>query len=1323
MRSKRFLSSLAAVVVAICCELCLPFAGAQIAPGVFPGIKPVTIQLPSQEQAKSRAVRKGPVTPGELALKAAQKKLSKSHPRVSPPLSSGNSIFVAALDYDSVGQNTRSVAAADINNDGKIDLVTADSCDSNCTTGLVSVLLGNGDGTFQTAVSYNAGGIGTNAVALADVNGDGKLDLVVASNCASNNNCNNGVVSVLLGNGDGTFQSAVTYNSSGEDTISIAIADVNGDSKPDLIVANNCANNNCNNGSVNVFLGNGDGTFQPAVAYNSGGQSANFVAVGDLNGDGKPDLAVANQCLSNSNCNNGVVSVLLGNGDGTFNSAVNYTATGAYSNSIAIADLNGDGHPDLAVGSECNNPNQCSIGSVSIFLGNGDGTFQAAVDYASGGEYAAGVALADINGDGKLDLLVANQIDGNGNWMDGSVAGVLLGNGDGTFQPAASYSSGDVEGSSIVVADANGDGKPDLLMANACADNYNCYTGAVSVFVGNGDGTLRAGVDYNVNGWVSFSVATADVNGDGKPDLLVANQCTSNNSCGNGTVSVLLGNGDGTFQPGVSYNSGDQDTFTVAAVDVNGDGKLDLVLVNECTSNCSSGSVSVLLGNGDGTFQTAVTYSSGALYSYSLAVGDVNGDGFPDLIVSSQCNNNNSCSNGVVSVLLGNGDGTFQTAVPYNSGATETFSVAMADVNGDGKLDLVAASQCVNNNSCSNGVVSVLLGNGDGTFQTPVLYNSGGLYAYTVAIGDLNGDGHPDLVVTNQCGNSNSCATGSVGVLLGNGDGTFQTATTTTTPVIGNLQTVVLADFNGDHKLDMATGAGNTLLLGNGDGSFQSPIALGASGAGIAVGDLNRDGRPDLAVGGVTVLLNISNGFVFPTTTVVASSVNPSAFGESVTFTATVTAQVNGTPTGTVTFSDGSTTLGQEPVSAGTATYSSASLAIGSHSITAAYSGDSNFTGNTSTALSQVVQKASTTTALSASANPSAFGASVTFTATVTPQASGMPTGTVTFSDGSTTLGQATVSGGTATYTTATLATGSHSISATYSGDSNFTGSTATVLSQVVQQANTTIALNAPSSANVNQSIALAANVASGTSGVPTGTVNFLDGSTQIGSGSLNGSGVATFSTSTLAAGTHSITAVYGGDSNFTGSTSTAASIVVIASGFSLSSSALSPASVAPGGSGQSTITITPAGGFNPSTVNLTCSVSPVVNPAVTCSSGTISVTGGKGTATLTVSTTASRATLASAAGRGSSLVALALLIPGLSLCGTGLNKPNRRKLLAFGVVFLVLTGCIFETACAGASQSVTTTPGTPAGTYTVTVTGGASGMPQQTTSVALTVQ
>jgi hypothetical protein len=1176
-------------------------------------------------------MRRGPETPADLALKARKQKLSKAHP-FGGGSSLSNSIFLAALDFNSAGSSTRSVAAGDLNGDGKIDLVLADECNSNnnCSNGAVSVLLGAGDGTFQTAVSYNAGGLYSASVAMGDVNNDGKLDVIVASNCDSNN-CSNGIVSVLLGNGDGTLQTPVSYNSGGQGSQYAAIADVNGDGKPDLLVANNClSNNDCSTGSVSVLLGNGDGTFQTAVSYSSTGQGAFYVAVQDLNGDGKPDMVVVNDCADN-NCSNGSASVLLGNGDGTFQLAVSYNSGGLGAISVTVADVNGDGKPDAVVANVCSANSDCSHGLVSVLFGNGDGTFQPAVSYNSGGEYARSVAVADINGDGKADLVVANQTDSDGNWMDGSVTTTLLGNGDGTFQPAVSYASGDYDGSSIVVVDVNGDGKSDVVMANACVDNYSCSTGGVSVLLGNGDGTLRGGVDYDSGAWSSYSVATADVNGDGKLDLLIASQCNQPNNCSNGAASVLLGNGDGTFQPAVAYNSGGQNASSILSADVNGDGKLDLLVGNNCAdNNCSSGSVSVLLGNGDGTFETAVSYGSSGLYPYSLAIGDVNGDGKPDLIAANECADNN-CTNGSISVLLGNGDGTFQTAVTYNSGTLYSFSVAVSDVNGDGKPDLLVANECVDNNNCANGTVGILLGNGDGTFQPAVDYSSGGVYAFAIAVGDVNGDGKPDVVLSNQCTDNNNCTNGSIAVLLGNGDGTFQPAAAFVTPVLGNIQSLVLADFNGDHKLDVASGVGNIILLGNGDGTFQSPISLGASGSGITAGDFNGDGRPDLAVGAVSILLNISGGFVFPTSTTVASTANPSAFGESVNFTATVTAQTSGTPTGTVTFSDGNTTLGQATLTNGTASYSTSALSTGSHSITASYSGDSNFTASVSTALSQVVQKAATTTTLSA----------------------------------------------------------------------------------------------APGTANVNQSVALTATVTPGNSGVPTGPVSFLDGVTQIGSASLNGSGLATFSTSTLAAGTHSITAVYGGDSNLNGSTSTASSVVVAATAFSLSSSALSPSSVIAGSSAQSTITITPVGGLSPSTVNLACSVTPVVTPAATCSLGAVAVSGATGSAVLTVGTTGARAALApQSAGRNSSrLLALALLIPGLFLCGTGIGGSNRRKLFAIAIIFLVLTGCMLQTACSGVSSSAGThSAGTPAGTYSVTVTGSATGM-QQTTTVSLTVQ
>jgi uncharacterized protein (DUF2141 family) len=346
------------------------------------------------------------------------------------------------------------------------------------------------------------------------------------------------------------------------------------------------------------------------------------------------------------------------------------------------------------------------------------------------------------------------------------VVSVLLGNGDGTYQTAVPYASGGYYSDSVAVADVNGDGKPDLLVASWCISSA-CNNGAVSVLLGNGDGTFQTAVPYATDAYEAESVAVADVNGDGKPDLLVANYCDIS-TCTNGTVSVLLGNGDGTFQTAVPYVSGGYYAVSVAVADVNGDGKPDLLVENYRVSEFQGpGMVGVLLGNGDGTFQTAVTYGSGAYYGYAVAVADVNGDGKPDLVAANECNPSN-CYFGTVGILLGNGDGTFQAAVTYSSEGYLTDSVAVADVNGDGKLDLVVANQCTLPNDCltQNGTVSVLLGNGDGTFQEAVSYPSGGYYASSVAVADVNADGKPDLVVASEFASSNYTTYGTAGVLI-----------------------------------------------------------------------------------------------------------------------------------------------------------------------------------------------------------------------------------------------------------------------------------------------------------------------------------------------------------------------------------------------------------------------------------------------------------------------------------------------------------------------------------------------------------------------------
>jgi len=1042
-----------------------------------------------------------------------------------------SNIFLEAPSYGSGGHYATSAAAADVNGDGKPDLLVASECVSstNCNNGVVGILLGNGDGTFQAAQTYDSGGLYAFSIAVANVNGDGKPDLLVANQCADVS-CGTGSAGVLLGNGDGTFQAPQSYNSGGQGAISIAVADVNGDSKPDLVMANQCVNSiNCNNSVLGVLLGNGDGSFQAAQSYNSGGLYGFSTAVADVNGDGKPDLLVATECVSISSCTNGGVGVLLGNGNGTFQPVQTYNSGGQQTRSIAVADVNGDGKPDLLVVNECSS---CTNGGVGILLGNGNGTFQPAQNYNSGGQQASSIAVADVNGDGRPDLLVANQC---GDLNCNGSAGILLGNGDGSFQAVLNFASDGLNPFSLVVADVNGDGNPDLLVTNECGD-ASCGSGSVAVLLGKGDGTLKAAPIYNSGGQYAFSIATADVNRDGKTDLLVVNDC-ADVSCGSGSAAVLLGNGDGTFQAPWTYNSGGQNAFSMAVGDINGDGKPDLVVANECGSsgNCNSGgSVGFLLGNGNGTFQTAKAYGSGGQAASAIGVADVNGDGKLDVLVVNECVSSANCTNGGVGVLLGNGDGTVQTVQTYNSGGNGSLSIAVSDVNGDGKPDVLVTDQCITSGACQNGGgVGVLLGNGDGTFQLAKTFNSGGLYTSCIAVGDLNSDGKPDVVVSGS---------GVVGMLLGNGDGTFQAAQVTAVPgTFSEMSQIALADFDGDGKLDAAIGNGSALLLGNGDGTFQNPLYLGAGGHGAAVGDFNHDGAPDLAVGGITILLNITPRPTATTVTSVASSLNPSGYGQQVTFTASVTPIGGGTPIGSVTFTDGGNSLGVVNLAGGTASLVS-TLAAGPHSVIASYSGDSNFNPSTSSALPQNVNKATTATALTSSLNPSYLKQPVTFTATVTGQFGAAVTGSVTFKQGTTNLATVSLSNGQATYTTIYTTVSIRSITAVYSGDPNNLGSTSAVLNQTVTRVPTSTAVSSSLNPSfIGDSVTFTATVTASKTSLglpaPIGNVTFRNGGALLGTSPLNGS-TATFTTSSLPAGSLSITAAYNGDANYIASTS-----------------------------------------------------------------------------------------------------------------------------------------------------------------------------------------
>ena len=353
-------------------------------------------------------------------------------------------------------------------------------------------------------------------------------------------------------------------------------------------------------------------------------------------------------------------------------------APGQFPIGEAQADFNGDGIPDLAVSNMGSN-------TISIFLGNGNGTFQPHVDYAAGiGPW--NLAVADFNNDGKLDLAVINSgCPTNGATCSGETVGIYLGNGDGTFQtPALTFPSYDLIFDDFAVGDFNADGKVDLAFSAVGPTG-----GLAVIYLGNGDGTFTAGNQYSF-GPVSSSgvpnIVAEDFNGDGKLDLAISQ---SSHALNVSNAVVFLGNGDGTFQNAVTYATA-AGAGVIAAGDFNGDGIPDLATLSTWPG---SNTFSILLGNGDGTFQPHVDYATGN-EPVSLTVADLNGDGKLDLAIPEYNDN-------TVSVMLGNGDGTFEQKQDFPVGSGPGGIVA-ADFNGDGRMDIAEADYLSNN-------VSVLL--------------------------------------------------------------------------------------------------------------------------------------------------------------------------------------------------------------------------------------------------------------------------------------------------------------------------------------------------------------------------------------------------------------------------------------------------------------------------------------------------------------------------------------------------------------------------------------------------------------------------------------
>ena len=932
-----------------------------------------------------------------------------------------------------------------------------------------------------------------------------------------------------------------------------ATADLNGDGKGDIVVASS-GFSGANSGQVSILLGNGDGTFQapaniPVVAPITG------VTIDDMNADGKLDLVVVGLTLFNGGTG---LEVLPGKGDGTFGTAI--PAPDGVQGLVAVtADFNNDQKKDIAT----------STGQ--ILLGKGDGTFTLLPGTLptltpTGGNpnTQTGITAADFNKDGNMDLAVTNAV--------ALTVDLYFGNGDGTFTYQESYPS--LFGhQNIQTTDIDGDGNADLFVGTASGGGYGTDVNAQGLFLSllnNGTGRMAAAHAYlPAQPALEFPVVydVADFDGDKKADLVTIGADAGNTTA---LLSVLKGQGDGTFSKGTNTNitigglvNAQAHLNALVAGDFDGDGKMDAAFAY--TDQGGNNTVSVALGNGDGTFKTQSNFSLPAAV-VNLVVADLNGDGQPDLAFIANPSTTGDTTGTELFVMLNQstaGNLAFHAAQLIDSEPNLGFITA-SDLNGDNRQDVVVTSS--NQGTTAGGMVFVYLGKGNGTFQTATSF-SAGTYPGPVTVADLTSDGKLDLLVA---ATNSDLTTGTLTVLPGKGDGTFGTAITSQISEGSGSSIMVGNTLPGSQPhviLGTCCGDNLTLDLGSvGDGTFvplaqqDSTLPIGVSAQLVKLVDLNGDGLPDLLLVSnqyaIEAFLNFSGSqaTTAPTNTALTASAATITGGQSETFTATVAPQSGtGVPTGTVTFLDGAVSIGTGTLNgSGVATLATSTLAQGTHSVTANYAGDANFSASVSPAVAVQVNAGALISTSSTVSGPTTAvaGTNVTYTVDVIP-ASGTakPTGIVTFFDHETSLGVVTLAAGAASFTTSSLAAGSHLISVQYAGDTNFAASTSNVLTVVISAApliSTTTALSGPATGNTGATITFTATVtpASGTA-KPTGIVTFLDSATSLGTGTLSAAGVATFSTSTLALGAHTITAKYGGDANFATSASSALTITI----------------------------------------------------------------------------------------------------------------------------------------------------------------------------------
>jgi Bacterial Ig-like domain (group 3)/FG-GAP-like repeat/FG-GAP repeat len=987
--------------------------------------------------------------------------------------------------FDPIG-----TAAGDFNGDGILDIAYVDGM-SPLT---LHVLLGKGNGTFSHGqdidLPQGVGGV----INLADVTGDGITDIIVGGSDA-----NVGELAVLAGNGDGTFQAPIVskVTNSGSNggypsfNATMGIADVNGDGAADIVIGD------ASSATVYVLFGDKTGKFSvhTTMTYYFTGLVHTYLF--DVNGDGHLDV-VLNDLVGAQ------TYVLLGNGDGTFKAAAIYLSF-----AVLFADMDGDGYPDLV--------GEIYPGQVQILKGNPDGTFGSPSVITTVPSTAQLIANGDFNGDGIADLVFSTPagigvVLGKGNLTYGSINTSVAGTPGGVFNQIEDVAQGDF----------NRDGHLDIAMG---------VDGGLLILAGNGDGTFASADTYDI-GHAVGTVAVANFNGDKYPDIVATVPATY--------PRVLVGDGTGKFALGTDENQnyGSQNpSGSMVTADFNGDGNNDLDIL-EPTQTYPFGQPFVLFGVGDGTFQTPLAISTGPSF-----VADVNNDGRSDMV--SQAGN-------TILAMLGQANGTFsQVTTTLNY---PTLGVAaVGDLNHDGKADVLVFEPYS---------MRLWLGKGDGTFTQSGLVSSSQqlINAESVIIADLDGDGNPDIIVVqypNQVG-----LPFPILIYYGNGDGTFQDGVLL--PLSHSYTQLVVADINRDNKPDLvlSDGAGIAVIANLGNRSFGSEehFVAGQKISGLSVADVNGDGFPDIIAanaGGTTVavLLNQPNGNPIdgaPSNGAFTISPEPAQYLQPVTLSITMSAPSGPVPTGSVSFSVDGSFIADQSLATGKATYTFGGvLNTGTHTFIATYNGDNVYAPESFSVLHTVLPPVyATKTVLVATPNVVYTSQTVSLTATVSSSVP-VPAGTVTFLDGTNTIGSRTIyQNSVVLLDTNLLAAGVHSLTAVYQGYQDpfneqavYQPSTSGPVTVTVNAIATTTALSASTTSPTAGTVVTFTVKEASSSGIPFGGATFYDGTIPLGTSSLQTDGSCTYSTASLAVGTHNITAVYNANATFAGSTS---SVIVV---------------------------------------------------------------------------------------------------------------------------------------------------------------------------------